>query len=218
MGKRVDLKGQRFGRLIVRELDTSPRKHPSSKWICVCDCGKETSVRADVLKVGGTNSCGCLAGEVRSTHAKNIGIANATHGMTHSRTYKSWLSMRARCNNPKEASYKNYGGRGIKVCDRWQNSFENFLADMGERPEETSLDRFPDKNGNYEPGNCRWATQRTQQNNKRSNRMIKMDDKELTVADWARETGISVHTILARIDKLGWSVERALTISVQGGK
>ena len=134
---------------------------------------------------------------------------HATHGMTNTPTWVSWVSMRQRCHYAEDISYKNYGARGIKVCERWMNSFENFYADMGARPDGTSLDRR-DNEGNYEPTNCFWATKEEQGANQRTNRVLEHDGKRLTLTQWSRLTGLSKHTISRRI-KLGWALEKTLT-------
>jgi hypothetical protein len=215
MGKRADMTGARFGRLVVREFDKSPRKHSAAKWICVCDCGARISARADLLKSGVVSSCGCLSKEIHGDIARKIGADNRTHGHTTgyagSGTYNSWMAMRARCNNPKALNYVNYGGRGIKVCERWA-TFENFLADMGERPSGMTLDRYPDKNGNYEPGNCRWATQEQQQRNRRDNMNIEIDGVTKTLTEWSEHCGVESRLVSVRIRKLGWSPKRALNM------
>jgi hypothetical protein len=123
----------------------------------------------------------------------------------HIREHDAWRGMLARCRNPRHPSYKNYGGRGITACERW-NSFENFLDDMGKRPSpKHSLDRI-DNNGNYEPGNCRWATRREQANNTRMNRFVTFDGRTMTLAQWARETGIHVR---GKTDLLHWRLQTA---------
>jgi hypothetical protein len=116
--------------------------------------------------------------------------------------------MRDRCTNPRHHAYALYGGRGIAVCARWE-SFENFLADMGERPAGTSLDRYPNKDGNYEPGNCRWATDVEQANNTRANRLLTLGSETMPLRAWARRLGIAENTLWARLKK-GWPMEKAL--------
>jgi len=162
-----NLAGRRFGRLIAIAL-ADRRRRGGVAWKCRCDCGAIIRVTSCDLVSDGTRSCGCLARENKSL----IGKANSKHG--HARRgnactpeYRSWHAAKNRCFNPKTLGYHNYGGRGITMCDRWRDSFEAFLADMGERPPGTSLDRFPNNDGNYEPGNCRWATPKEQAANKR---------------------------------------------------
>ena len=165
----LDLTGQQFGRLTVIERIAND-KRGSTRWLCDCQCGCQREVSGRGLKHGKTKSCGCLWRENSAVMYREIGKANRTHGHTpvgnHSVIYVTWSSMKQRCTNPRHGSFKNYGGRGIKICARWLNSFENVFADMGERPPERSLDRI-DNDGNYEPSNCRWATIHQQNANKR---------------------------------------------------
>jgi hypothetical protein len=154
-----DLLGQQFGQWTVIRF-AGVKKYDggssTSHWVCKCSCGARGTVAQYALTSG------------RAVRCQTCG--RKTHGHTGSPTYASWASMKSRCHNPGTTGYRDYGGRGIKVCSRWQNSFANFLADMGERPEGKSLDRR-DNNGNYEPGNCRWASQTEQNQNKRRYRM-----------------------------------------------
>lgn len=179
MPQKLDLTGQKFGRLkVIRE--SGRNKFKQIEWLCLCDCGKEVSVVVARLNSGHTQSCGCLLVE-RSAEART------KHGCRHTAEYHTWLDMKQRCSNPKNSGFPNYGGRGIKVCDRWKNSFENFLSDVGERPSPNhSLDRYPDMNGDYEPNNFRWATIDQQQNNVRKNVWIEFGGVKMTRSNWAK--------------------------------
>jgi hypothetical protein len=155
VGALRDLQGQQFARLRVVEL--APRSQWRSHrahWLCVCECGNELVVPSDSLRSGNTKSCGCLS---RGNLLKHFHYGSPAH--------TSWRSMKSRCLNPNSDKYPLYGGRGVVICERWM-SFANFLADMGERPEGKTLDRI-DSHGNYEPGNCRWATVVEQRKNRR---------------------------------------------------
>ena len=156
--KFIDLTGTRFERLVAISRSPNRGKSRAARWLCHCDCGAYIDVASANLVRGATKSCGCF---MRDEAKKRF----ITHGMWRSRTYTSWDCMIQRCTNPKYPTWRYYGGRGIKVCDRWRNSFENFLADMKERPADRSIDRI-DPDSNYEPSNCRWATATEQANNK----------------------------------------------------
>lgn len=153
--------GQRYGRLVaIKRVGTRPDR--LSLWSFYCDCGTKTVAVAHFVRRGKKSSCGCLLRECRI--ARNI--ARATHQMTHTPTYTSWKSMIQRCYDHNYDAFYRYGGRGIVVCERWR-TFENFLADMGERPKGKTIDRYPDNDGNYEPRNVRWATPKEQTQNRR---------------------------------------------------
>lgn len=195
--------GVRFERLVVIARSKEPYVMPRTgqkdhKWDCLCDCGKITSVRQTYLKNGITRSCGCLRHETIIKHK-----------MSNTPTYETWRNMKNRCGNK---SLKNYGANGVTVCDRWLNSFDNFLADMGERPSKRhSLDRKDGTKG-YEPGNCRWATRVQQNRNTSRNRYITVAGKKMCVSEAAALAGMPGHRLLWRLNH-GWPVERAMGVA-----
>lgn len=203
MGKFVDLSGTRFERLQV--IDRACNQGKSVMWRCRCDCGNEITARADHLRAGVIKSCGCY----KKALASQLGKERKTHGETKTRLHRIWLNMKNRCNNTKGKKYEIYGGRGIKVCDEWQRfeGFRDWAMTHGYH-EHLTIDRI-DVNGDYCPDNCRWATQKEQQNNRRNNHFITIDGTTQTMAQWAKEKGIDSSVIKARI-KLGWSEERAV--------
>lgn len=178
--------------------------------LCRCDCGVEKRIRIDHLKSGAVISCGCIG-------KKNSALAKIKHGMSNTRVFKIWAGILDRCKNDRSG---NYGKRGIQVCERW-NTFENFYDDMGNPPtNKHSIDRI-DVNGNYEPGNCRWATPQEQNTNKRNNTILLLNGERKTISEWSKSTGIKPSTICVRLYALGWSVEKALTVpakQMQGNK
>jgi hypothetical protein len=198
----VDLKNWRFGRLLVESL-AGRDSGGKSTWNVVCDCGTRKVIRASDMRSGRTKSCGCLQTE----HTLAINARKRTHGMTRTSAYRTWTSMIGRCHSRTNQNFKGYGARGITVCARWRESFENFFADMGAPPPGMSLDRR-DNDGNYEPGNCRWATVEEQSNNKRTSRFLEIDGRRMTIAQWAREVGISKDTLSGRLQR-GWPPEQA---------
>jgi len=201
MGRFRDLAGQRFGRLLV--IERAGNKGRRVCWRCRCDCGAEVEVRSPSLTRGRTVSCGCY----------HYGLITK-HGMWRTPVYRSWHSMMDRCNKPRHVAYMRYGGRGIKVCDRWLD-FEQFYEDMGHRPAGQTLDRI-DNNGDYEPGNCQWATPSQQGRNQKNNRRLTYKGVTKCLAGWVETMGINYHTLHHRLEK-GWSVEDALTIPVRHG-
>ena len=211
MPKIVDRANQRFGRLIALEIHGT---HPNRQtlWRCVCDCGNTIIVQTTKLANGNTKSCGCLQRDFARSLPHDQML---THGHARkdgmSSEYSTWRAMKNRCNNPKNIGYASYGGRGIKVCDRWAGSFENFLADMGSKPTaKHTLDRI-DNNGDYCPGNCRWVPSSVQSRNKRTTKMVTVRGQTVTQAD-ARllfAPNLSRGTYAARLSR-GWSIEDAL--------
>lgn len=190
-----DLTGMKFGRLVAK------RYVGGGKWFCECECGGDAVVITANLTKGNSTSCGCKRRE-----------NGFRHGMADSRLYRVWLSMRQRCENPKDAAYHNYGGRGIYVCERWKE-FKAFFADMGMRPDGYQLDRI-DNNGPYSPDNCRWVSSRANKHNKRTNRMVEWKGETLPLTVWAERLDLHPRTLFNRIDR-GWTLERAMTSPTQ---
>lgn len=203
----IELTGQRFGRLVVLRRAGSDR-HGSALWLCRCDCGKEVVVRGSDLRSGNTQSCGCLNRECAAERCRNRTAHGHARRGERSRAHRCWGGMMKRCNNPHDKAYPRYGGRGIKVCERWWD-YEKFWKDMGDPPKGYQIDRI-DNDGDYEPGNCRWVTRSENQRNKRNNHLITFRGKTQCLKAWAEEVGIAAGTIQWRAAR-GWSVERALT-------
>ncbi len=204
MSKSLNLYYKRFHRLIViKRVVNSRCGH--SRWLCKCDCGKIVIVIGKHLVSSHTRSCGCLQKEKVTRHGHTI--------FRKSPTYLSWDHMIQRCVNSRLRQYGDYGGRGIKVCERWMK-FENFLEDMGESPGHGySIDRTDNDKGYYK-SNCKWSTRKEQARNRRNNRMITFNDKTKCISEWSEETGINANTIRSRL-KAGWSIEKTLTTPVR---
>lgn len=190
----------RFDRLEI--IAPAERRNGKPYMLCRCDCGVEKEIALSSLKRGLTQSCGC--------YRKERGPANKRHGLHASRTYKTWLSMRQRCLNPNNPAYPNYGGRGIAIDPAW-DTFDQFLADMGEVPDGMTIERKDNHKG-YGPDNCLWADRKTQGRNTRKCRMITYNSETKTLGEWADQYGINRQTLGKRLDT-GWSMERALTTS-----
>jgi hypothetical protein len=178
MAKVEDLIGREFGFWTVIKKVPNKTKSKSSCWKCRCICGQIKDVIYSNLANGHSKSCGCLG-------------RNTKHGKSKSPLYGIWLSMKKRCFNQNCKSYKNYGGRGITVCDRWKDSFENFYNDMMQTWQKgLSLDRI-DNDSNYEPENCRWVTNKEQANNRRTNKVVEYQGRSQTLTQWAEELNLS---------------------------
>lgn len=209
--KKIQMTGSRFGRLVVLGEEApyiSPGGQRQRRVLAECDCGKTTITVASQLRTGETQSCGCLIREI--TAKRNFIHGEATRA-ARCPEHRVWTGMIQRCENPNVNRYHLYGGRGIKVCERWRDSFENFLADMGRRPSaDYSIDRI-DSNKDYEPGNCEWSNQTDQQNNRRNNHVVSYRGIEMTLSEAVRAAGSIVgrSTCLFRINN-GWSIERAV--------
>lgn len=187
--QRLDLSGQRFGRLVAVRREN--RASHISFWVCQCDCGGQASVRLGNLRNGHTTSCGCAKHEME--HSLSHGHDRVGR---RTRTLRCWSGAKTRCFNTKNPNYPRWGGRGITMCDEWRDSFAAFLRDMGECPEGKSLDRI-DNDGNYEPGNCRWATLGEQAANKRNNVLVPLGGKRVTLREFSRAKGINYHSLHA---------------------
>lgn len=185
--------GLKVGRLTLKRQRVDNHR---IKWECVCDCGKSHVVRQDALLSGATVSCGCWNR-----------TSKITHGQSRSRTYSVWLSMKSRCNNPHAQAYKDYGARGIKVCERWFE-FSNFFEDMGHAPAGLELERI-DNSGDYCLANCKWASVKEQARNRRSNKLITFQGITLCLSEWAEKLGVTHHLLNKRI-RIGYPLEKVL--------
>lgn len=206
MGTKLNLVGQKFNRLTVLSEHTTRSKWGAVKHLCKCDCGKEVIVSGTNLKSGNTKSCGCYAIEKITERGHN----NATHRKSRNKIYKVYYTMIRRCYNPKCERYTIYGKKGIKVCYRWLESFENFYKDMGDRPNDNySLERINNE-GDYCPENCRWATLEEQANNKRTNHIIEYKGLKYTMANFCKLTGMKYELLHSRIHYAKWDIEKTL--------
>lgn len=210
IGRAVDKSGQKFGRLTVLSYAGRDERN-IVMWLCKCECGNFVKVRGYELGKR-TNSCGCLKREIFDT-----GKSAVTHGMSKTRLYGIWASMKTRCYVKGRDSYAYYGGRGIKVCEEWKDSFETFRdwALNNGYKDELTLDRI-NGDGDYEADNCRWVTIIEQQSNKRNNVFLDVNSEKHTASEWSRMIGGSTHLVSGRLRR-GWSVEDAVTIP-PGGK
>lgn len=194
----IDLTGKKYNNLTVKNIVIVKNQ---TCWNVKCDCGNEFVILGHRLKNGSIKSCGCI-------RKKNTLLRNTTHNLTGTPSYYTWSGMIQRCTNVKSKHYKDYGGRGITVCDKWLK-FEGFFEDMGERPNGLTLDR-KDNDGNYCKENCRWSTKEEQSNNSRSTRQITYNGKTQTLTEWSKELGIKRNVLNFRLFR-NWSIERAFT-------
>lgn len=199
----IDLTDKKFERWTVLRRAENSGKEP--RWLCECDCGQRKTVEGRNLRNGRSGSCGCLMRELNSSRA--------IHGLKGTLEYNRWCNMRDRCNNPNNHAFADYGGRGITICEQWDD-VQTFLNDMGLCPEGHSLERINNDAG-YHPSNCKWATRKEQAQNKRNSQTLTHKGKTQCVAAWAEELGVNAHTIYSRIYR-GWPAEQALTEPVGG--
>lgn len=197
MHRYIDLSGKTFGRLTVISFAGKNKKR-SATWLCKCECGVTKTMDGDPIRRGVVTSCGCRRG-------------GPTHRKEGSRVYRIYHGMLVRCFKKHHPTYRRHGARGITVCDRWRgkSGFINFLADMGEPAPGQTLDRYPNNNGNYEPGNCRWATWTEQNRNTRANRLLTYQGRTLCVAEWSEVLGVPKSTLWSRIAR-GLPIEKIL--------
>jgi len=200
-----DLRGKKFGRLTVikRILPNITKGHP--RWECSCDCGKTVVVNGNSLKTGNTVSCGCYKMD-----------ACTTHGESNSAEYSRWHHMKIRCLNKNSHAFNDYGGRGIVICDRWLHSYENFRKDMGRCPKGLTIERI-DNNGNYEPDNCKWATQKEQNGNTRANVWIEFNGIRRIKMEWLRRLKVTWQIWQGRKTKQGLTEEETLKYFIAKG-
>lgn len=213
MAKAMNLENQRYGRAIV--LKRVENKGRYVRWLCKCDCGNEFIALTQHLRSGSVKSCGCLLKEIASQKFIKL---NTKHGKHKTRLYKIWAAIKGRCFNKNNCAYKNYGARGITICEEWINNYPAFeeWANANGYNDTLTIDRI-DVNGNYCPENCRWATRREQQNNRRVNHYIEYNGEKKTIAEWARTLKIPHNRISGRLSR-GWSIKNALSRKKYQGK
>jgi hypothetical protein len=182
--------GKKFGRLTVVKQEGQDNFN-NKCYECLCECGATKIISGASLRRGATQSCGCLHKERAAAYCART---KKTHGLSQTAEYTAWEGLKQRCLNPANKDYHKWGGRGITVCDEWINSFEQFLSDMGTRPDKHTLDRR-DVNGPYSKDNCRWVTHKTQQRNKRSSRYIEHDNQTLCISEWAEILDVQISAV-----------------------
>lgn len=209
--KQLNITGKRFGKLVAIKT-IGKNKNGGYLWQCKCDCGNEITASVGNLNNGHTKSCGCLRSDQCKTNFTK-------HGLESTRLYDIWRDMRLRCYDERNIPYNRYGGRGITICDEWKEDVKAFYdwAMANGYNDGLTIERI-DNDGNYSPENCRLATVKEQANNRRSNVLVTHEGKTQTMKEWAHEVGIPYKAVWARMQKLGWSAERALTEPVKKGK
>ena len=202
-----DITGMRFGRLTA--IRPNGKQGNNIKWLCECDCGNYVTTNISSLTRGKCKSCGCLRKETTSAQFK-------THGKRHTKIYAVYCTMKARCLNKNDLRYKFYGGKGVKVCDEWLHDFQAFYdwAMVNGYSDGLTIDRI-DVNGNYEPSNCRWVNSTTQANNKTNNVFIEYKGEKKTIAEWAKELGLTYTALYQRIMVHKWDIERAFNTEMR---
>lgn len=203
--KSINLSGTKFGKLLAVERVPSGKGNQTT-WLCKCDCGLLKTVATGSLVNGDTKSCGCSSHEAARQRFIQM---NTSHGWSGTATHESWKAMKQRCLNKRNPNYADYGGRGVLVCESWMR-FEHFLADMGPRPEGTSIERKNNSLG-YNKHNCKWATPTEQANNKRTTTIVTANGETKPLTQWCREKGLNYQTIQGRIQDRNWLPERALS-------
>ena len=201
MGILVDVRGVRFGRLVVVDRLPAEKARSKVRWLCRCDCGMTSVTTVDQLQSGQTQSCGCL-------HREGLAKRNRIHGHGKPGAYGVWANMLQRCGNPNATGFTRYGGRGIKVCDRW-TKFADFYADMGDRPVGSSIERIDNEIG-YCIENCKWATTGEQARNTRRTLKYELDGRVQCLTDWANAYGLKVSTLYNRVVVRGMPLSQAL--------
>lgn len=202
MAKNIDVVGQRFGRYLVIAKSDKRTKAMKQMVLCKCDCGIEREVVVGNLRSGLSTSCGCWKDEKTSARRK-------IHGYSKNSMYHRYRAMIRRCYDPLHKEFHNYGGRGIKVCDRWLKSVENYMEDMGEAPfYMASIDRI-DNDGDYFKENCHWATKKEQTINRRVTKIIEINGESMCLADWSRKLGCTKTAIYSRLRR-GWTIEESI--------
>lgn len=201
MSKLRDLTGQKFNRLLIIKRAGS-NEHKKALWLCRCDCGEIITAIGSEMLSGHTNSCGCLRSE-------RVVEVNSKHGEAKKTLeYRTWQNIKTRCSNPQTDGYHRYGGRGISVCDRWKDSFENFLEDMGRCPIGKTIER-KDNDMGYDPDNCKWASRKCQSRNKSNNHHVTFKGRAQIIAEWAEEIGVLQQSLRSYLNN-GHTMEEAI--------